>query len=71
MMDTILLDVIAAHPEQFQRGMLCLFERVDAAAIVRFLSEEGSFIDDMRVASVVGSVKFAEAAAARYTRVKR
>ena len=71
MMDTILLDVVDARPEQFQRGMLRLFERVDAAAIVRFLSEEGSFIDDMHVASVVGSVKFAEAAAARYARVKR
>ena len=70
-MDAILLDVVAAHPNQFQRGMLRLFDRIDAATIVRFLSEEGSLIDDMRVASVVGSLKFAEAAAARCARGKR
>ncbi len=70
-MDTILIDVVAAHPDQFRRGMLRLFERVDAAAIVRFLSEESTLLDDMRVASVVGSVKFAEAAAARYAGLKR
>ena len=48
-MDRLFLHVLRAHPERGPELFLSMFRRVDPARIIRFLSDQATFLDHAAV----------------------
>jgi lycopene beta-cyclase len=61
LMDSLFLNVLRTRPDLAPRLFLDLFEKVEPARLIRFLSDAGSFADHVAIAAALPTVPFLRA----------
>ena len=60
--DSVFLEAIARNPECGKNFFMKMFENVGSDSLIKFLTDESSFFDDLAVISALPKFKFGEAA---------